>query len=250
MIKIVIADDEKALRLVLRKALDRCPQVEVLGEAKDGAEAVALVEELKPDAVFLDVDMPNLSGIEAAKLILDIKPDCMVVFVTAHQEYMSEAFQLYAFDYMLKPFKLDRLEETIGRMQSQLQPIQVEVPEVVEEEHEAVEGILIKTKEGMSIVTPKDIVLIQREDRHTVIITEEDHYITGESLTQIESKLPAQLFLRCHKSYIVQLSKIKRLSPYGRWTYIVKLKGIKEDALITKSKLEQLEEIFNTKIGG
>lgn len=246
MLKVLIVDDQKAMRLCLRKSIEKCSGVEILGEAEDGAVAVELTENLMPDAVFLDVDMPNLSGIDAAKLILDIKPDCMIVFITAHQQFMPDAFQLYAYDYILKPYNMERLHETIHRMQVNHEPIEVKETDTSILE---MEEILLKNKDGMAVIHPRDIILVQRENRSTVIITEDERFVTTESLGDIEKKLPQAYFLRCHKSYIIQLSKIKRLCPYGRWTYIVKLKGIKEDALITKERLEILEQIFSIKIG-
>lgn len=245
MLGILIADDETSMRYVLKKAIEKCENVKIIGEAGSGDEAVALTEEYLPDAVFLDVDMPGINGVEAAKLICDIKPDCMIVFVTAHQQFMPDAFQLYAFDYILKPFKIDRLHETIVRMQVINPQVQLKEPEKINELNE----ILLKNRNGMAVIHPKDIVLIQRENRSTIIITEDDRFTTTETLGEIEEKLPKEYFLRCHKSYIIQISKIKRLSPYGRWTYIVKLKGITEDALITKEKAEILEERFRIKIG-
>ena len=102
--KVLIADDDKSMRFVLRKALEKQKNIDIGIEVENGSEAVAAFEHDKYDVAFLDVDMPVLDGIEAAKLILDIHPKCMVVFVTAHEEYMQEAFELYAFDYMVKPF--------------------------------------------------------------------------------------------------------------------------------------------------
>lgn len=250
MFNILLVDDEDSMRFVLRKALEKIPHINIVGEAKQGDEAVALVASLKPDAIFMDVDMPSLNGVEAAKLIVDIHPSSMIVFLTGHNEYMQEAFELYAFDYILKPFKLDRLKATVERMQA------INPQNIIHDEHtkslpteKLTKEIFLKNKDGMAVISSEDIVLVQRENRNTIIITPTDRFITSQTLSELETKLPPHLFLRSHKSYIIQIGKITRISPYGRWTYVVKLKGITEDALLTKANAVALEERFEIKIG-
>jgi len=231
MLKVIVVDDEKNMRFILKKALSKFPQVEVIGEAANGKDALDLVETLKPDGVFMDVEMPNMDGIEAAKLMLDIKPKIMLIFITAHQQYMPQAFELYAFDYMVKPFKLERLKQTLKRMILTLSPNQADT-------------LLIKNREQTAILNQNEIILIQRENRNTVIVTSSGKYTTTQTLTELEQKLNNDIFIRSHKSYIINKNKIKQLLPYGRWTYIVKFKDIKEDALITAQKSKELEKIL------
>lgn len=228
MLKVIIVDDEKQMRFVLKKALLKISNIEVLGEASNGKEAIDLVEGLKPDGVFIDVEMPNMDGIEAAKHILDIQPKIMLVFITAHQQYMPQAFELYAFDYMIKPFKLERLRQTINRMITTNSPTEVKT-------------LLVKNREETSVLDQNDIILIQRENRNTVIVTTYEKYITNQTLSELEEKLNKDLFIRSHKSYIINKTKVKKLLPYGRWTYIVKFNQIQEDALITSEKAKELE---------
>lgn len=243
--RVLIADDDKSMRFVLRKALEKQEGIEIGAEVTNGAEAVCAFEEDNFDAAFLDVDMPTLDGIEAAKLILDISPKCMIVFVTAHEEYMQEAFELYAFDYMVKPFKLERLKQTIVRM-GEFQEAKAESVEPVRERIEAVSNdLLLKVKDGLVVVKPEDIIMIERENRSSVIVTEKEVYMINKPLGELEALLPDDEFLRTHKSYIIRLDKITKMSVYGRWTYVVKLKGTKKDALLTKEKAKILETIFN-----
>lgn len=228
MLKVIVVDDEKNMRFILKKALSKFPKVEVIGEAANGKDALDLVETLKPDGVFMDVEMPNMDGIEAAKLMLDIQPKIMLIFITAHQQYMPQAFELYAFDYMVKPFKLERLKQTLKRMIVTLSPNQTDT-------------LLIKNREQTAILNQNEIILIQRENRNTVIVTSSCKYTTTQTLSELEQKLNNDIFIRSHKSYIINKNKIKQLLPYGRWTYIVKFKDIKEDALITAQKSKELE---------
>lgn len=228
MLKVIVVDDEESMRFILKKALSRFPNVSIIGETSNGKDAVNLVEKLKPDGVFMDVEMPNMDGIEAAKLMLDIQPKIMLIFITAYQQYMPQAFELYAFDYMVKPFKLERLNQTVKRM------IVISSPIVSD-------TLLIKNREETAILNQDEITLIQRENRSTVIVTSSGKHTTTQTLSELEQKLNKDIFMRSHKSYIINKNKIKQLLPYGRWTYIVKFKDVKDDALITSEKSKELE---------
>ena len=105
--------------------------------------------------------------------------------------------------------------------------------------------MMLRHREGVSFVDYEDILLVQREDRSTVIYTREDErFVTGDSLSEMEDRLPKDVFFRCHKSYIINLNQIRDITPYGRWTYVVRLEGTQHDALITHEKYEELEKMF------
>mgnify|MGYP000923226389 CR=1 FL=1 len=234
-LSVFIADDDAGMRLVLRKIIDSMEGFDIAGEAADGEEAVRLSAELKPDVIFIDVKMPGLAGNEAAKRISKLLPDAAIIFVTAHSEYMPEAFEVYAFDYLLKPFKIDRVRQTLRRLQKKRAQNKTASPS----------AIIIKNKESMAIVPTQDILLVFRENRGTYIITKDEEHITSESLNVLWQKLDNGSFFRCHRAYIVNLSAISKIYPYGRWTYIAKLKGTDRDALITREKLQELEDLMS-----
>ena len=104
---------------------------------------------------------------------------------------------------------------------------------------------MLKHREGSAFIDLNDLLLVQREDRSTVLYTKNnERYTTNDSLSEMESRLPGDVFFRAHKSYIINLNHIKDITPYGRWTYVVRLNGIKQDALITHAKYEELENMF------
>lgn len=241
----LIGDDEQGMRMVLRKAIEKIEGFKLVGEAADGEAVLSFVEESWPDVVFLDVEMPKLNGIECAKRIMDVNPKTIIIFATAHATYMTDAFQLYAFDYIVKPFKLDRIYQTLNRIKTLNNEENQEVMHKIIRYEKGLDKILIKNKEGISFVDTKDIVIVQREDRNTVIYTIDNRYITSESLSELEEKLDKNQFFRSHKSYIINLSMISKIYPYGRWTYVVKLKNTDKDALLTHVQYEGLKEIFN-----
>lgn len=243
MLKLLIADDDKNMRLVLGKAVAKYDQINLVAQVASGGEAVASFEALSPDVAFLDVDMPGLDGVETARMILDMNPKCAIVFITAHDSYMKDAFELYAFDYIVKPFKLARLEQTIERILAQKDTITNKKVPTKERQNEE---LLFKVKEGMVMVKKEDIIMVERQNRQTVVITKNGQFAFNKTLQEVEGVLRDDDFLRAHKSYIIRLSAIKSLEVYGRWTYIVKLKGTDKDALITKEKAKYLEERFRT----
>ena len=103
-IRVLIADDNDAMRLIEKKMIARVEGFELVGEARDGLECIELVEQLRPQIVFLDVEMPGKTGVEAARIIQDMDPSIILIFATAHDQYMGDAFEVYAFDYLVKPF--------------------------------------------------------------------------------------------------------------------------------------------------
>ena len=242
--KVLIADDDAGMCKLLKKAIEKVDGFHVVGEASDGEEAFRLVEKLNPDIVFLDVEMTVLNGIECANMIVDFNPLIKIIFVTAYEEYMPEAFKVYAFDYMVKPFKMDRLYQTLQHLKNMALRKNEESTAVPGINKPELDKLLIRGKEGVILVDIDDIILIQREDRNTVIITSHEKYVTSDSLGQIEEKLGRWMFFRSHKSYIINLSKIHKIFPYGRWTYLVKLKNTDVDALMTSDKYEELRKRF------
>ncbi|MBU3143202.1 LytTR family DNA-binding domain-containing protein [Clostridium sp. CF012] len=243
--KVLIGDDEEGMRMILRKAIEKVEGFKLIGEAADGEAVLTFVEESRPQVVFLDVEMPKLNGIECAKRIIDVNPKTIIVFATAHATYMTDAFQLYAFDYLVKPFKLDRVYQTLNRIKTLNGEENKEVMHKIIRYENGLNKILIKNKEGISFVDTKDIVIIQREDRNTVIYTVDNSYITSEALSELEERLDKNQFFRSHKSYIINLSMIYKIYPYGRWTYVIKLKNTDKDALLTHVRYEVLKDIFS-----
>ena len=243
-IRILIADDDAGMRTVMRKLAEKAEGYTLVGEAEDGTRLLELYEETRPDVVLMDVEMPGMTGIECAKVIQDRNPRTILVFATAHEQYMRSAFEVYAFDYLVKPFRVERAMNTLNLIRERL--TQRQSAEPVRPAKAAVSGrLMLKHREGLSFVDVPSILLIQREERSSVLYLDDGtRYVTGDSLSELEERLPDSMFFRSHKSYIVNLNHIDSISPYGRWTYIVKLRGTEHDALITHERFEELQKLF------
>ena len=243
MIKVMIIEDEPQIRKLLRKIVEKQEGFTVVSEAGDFAGAVMEYTKYRADVVFLDIDLNGESGLECVKVLLALNPKLKVVFATAHSEYMANAFEIYAFDYLVKPFNIERVNKTLARIrESSIDADRKALQEEHLEQHK--EKLLIKGKEQISFIDKRDIIMIERAESATQIVTKEEIYRTSVSLGEIEEKLPSNDFMRCHKSYIINISMISKIEPYGRWTYVVKFKGTAETALITAQNYEELKNRF------
>lgn len=243
-IKVMLVEDEAGMRLLLRKIIEKHPEFQVVAECESLGESVLSFNRQKPEVVFLDIGIKGESGIECARVLTDLDPKVKIIFATAHAEYMPEAFELYAFDYLVKPFAVERVNRTLDRIAALNRPDACEQEEKVVKPVSRQDRLLVKGKESISFISIPDIILIQRENNSTVIYTEKDSYVTSASLADLEKKLDPEQFLRSHKSYIINLSRIRKIEPYGRWTYVVHFQGRKEDALLTAEKFEEIKKRF------
>ena len=245
-IRILVADDDAGMRLVIRRLVERAEGYELAGEAADGAQLLALYDALRPEVVLMDVEMPELTGIECARAIQDRDPRTVLVFATAHEEYMKSAFEVYAFDYLVKPFRVERALETLARIRDRLRAPRQEPVPAPRPSLETVPGrIMLKHRDGVAVLDLAEIAMVLRENRSTVIVMADGaRYVVGDGMAELDERLPDELFFRTHKSYIVNLNLIESIQPYGRWTYIVKLRGLKDDALITHERFEELQKRF------
>ncbi|MEW8956711.1 LytR/AlgR family response regulator transcription factor [Clostridium sp.] len=243
-LKVLIVDDEEIMRKILKKAVEKSKEFNLIAEASSGEEAIEIFKIEKPNVVFLDVEMKGMNGVECAKILVDIDSSVKIIFATGYSDYMTEAFEVYAFDYIVKPFKLERIYKTLDRIRDLTE---IEVPNLpLIKETLGFTRLIVKNKDGINFIDMKDITLVQREQGSTAIYLDDGNkYITSEGLLDIEEKLDKNIFFRSHKSYIINLTKISKIYPYGRWTYVVKLKNIEEDALLTHEKYEDIKRLFS-----
>lgn len=244
-IRILIADDDPGMRTVMCRLAEKAEGYKLVGAAEDGNDLLEKYEQTRPDVVLMDVEMPGMSGIECAKVIQDRNPRTVLIFATAHEQYMRSAFEVYAFDYLVKPFRLERAMNTLSLIRDRLTAQSTGSEPVRTPSVAAPDRLMLKHRDGLSFIDIPSILLIQREERASVLyLADGSRYVSSDSLSELEQRLPAGLFFRCHKSYIVNLNQIDSISPYGRWTYIVKLRGTDRDALITHERFEALEKLF------
>ena len=179
--------------------------------------------------------------------IVSYIPTTVIIFATAHDQYMGDAFEVYAFDYLIKPFKVERVIKTLERARDRITHREEKPLPALKPRNQVAAGrLMLHHRDGVSFLNMQDNLLVQREERATVLYTLGDgRYVTSDSLGDTEGRLDPGVFFRCHKSYIINLNHIKAITPYGRWTYVVQLNGTQHDALITHEKYEELEKMFS-----
>jgi two-component system LytT family response regulator len=215
----ILVDDEELARMVLREFLQAHGDVEILAECANGFEAVKAITEMKPDLVFLDIQMPKLDGFEVVELA-GIGP--RYVFVTAYDQYALKAFEVHAIDYLLKPFSQQRLDEALAHARGHVGGAQAAVREVAA--LAAVRGgplerILIRDGARVHVVPVEKIDLIEAQDDYVEIRAEGRGYLKNQRLAELETQLDPQRFVRIHRSYIVNIERVARIEPATRDTH-------------------------------
>jgi two-component system LytT family response regulator len=244
--KIIIIDDEKLARDLIKNYLADIPEVDILTECLDGFEALKAINELKPDVIFLDVQMPKLNGFELIE-VLDFKP--IIIFTTAFDEYAIKAFELNAADYLLKPFSKNRFIEAINKAKYRLNNKNIEntrVENIIKQVKENIQNlnrIVVKTGSKIKIISVSEIIYFESADDYVFIHTHEGQFLKEVTMKYLELHLPPDIYVRIHRSYIVNLNFITQMELYEKDSYRVVLKnGTKLDA--SKSGVKRLKEIM------
>lgn len=233
MIRVLIVDDEAPARAKVRKLLEADAGIEIVGEAKDGMEAVNQIRSLEPDLVLLDIQMPRLDGFGVIEAVgVDQMPT--VVFVTAYDEYAVEAFEIHAFDYLLKPFATRRFHKVLDRAKLRLE--EQSAPNLVTRMQELLESasgrstflsrIQVEREDEREVLLPVDRIDLIRAERNNIrFITADDEFVRRGTLTELADRLDPEKFLRINRSEIVRLDAIQELNPWFHGDYRVRMRN-------------------------
>ncbi len=224
MLKAYIVDDEPLARDELKYLLNRSKQVEIIGESDCVEDTISDISLLKPDIVFLDIELADDNGLSLAKQLETIKPTPAIVFATAYDEYAFQAFELNAIDYILKPFDEQRIQKTLEKIMKM---------QKVEEKDSSINHSLINNENGkiavlvnerIILLTLADLLYLESSEGKCSIVTINQEYTVSEALVVLEKKLNPSKFLRVHRSFIVNLDYIVEIEPWFNSTYNLLLK--------------------------
>lgn len=216
--KVIIVDDERLSREELKKLLKKFPDVEVIAECVNAEEGKNKIEELKPDLVFLDIEMPDKTGFEMLNEISAI-PD--VVFISAYDEYAIKAFEFQALDYLLKPIDAQRLAECIKKYQVKEEK---EIQSAVKTDKlEPDSKIFLKDGESCWLVSLNDIIVFESLGNYVKVVLSNSHPLIFTSLNWLEERLPSKFFFRANRKYIINLNHVKSISTWVNNGYIAKM---------------------------
>jgi two-component system LytT family response regulator/two-component system response regulator LytT len=254
-LRVLVVDDEQLARDELCFLLGEVEGVEILGQAADGIEALRLAGELKPDLVFLDVQMPGLTGFEVARRLIEADVMSQLVFVTAFDQYAIDAFGVNAVDYVLKPIDAHRLDLTLERARTRLASRQAaKMPLTPEDLERVVEAVQARQgrRDQLAVRSGERFVLVQADEViHASLIDEAIVVVTGavtgtsnyRTLDELQTRLDPAVFWRVHRSHLVNITKIKEIVPWFSRNYLLKMKDAKSTEIpVSRSQTKRLRE--------
>lgn len=249
--RLIILDDERASIENLEYYLKRHNDIKILAKYQDPREALQSITNLKPDVVFLDISMPEISGLQVASEIIKQNKSVKIVFITAYSEYAIKAFELNAIDYIIKPVSSERINLTLERLRITLKDFEnkqykKENTAII---NEASKNELIKIpvwkNERIFLFDPTEITYLFSEERNVKIIFSGNSYVGKNPLNYYEEKLQKNRFFRCHKSYIVNTTKINEVIPWFNNTYMIRMEGLQEEIPVSRSYIKKFKKLFD-----
>ncbi|MGE5836663.1 MAG: LytR/AlgR family response regulator transcription factor [Acidobacteriota bacterium] len=254
-IRVMVVDDEQLAREELCFLLGETGSVEIVCQATDGVEALRMAGELRPDVVFLDVQMPGLTGFEVARRLIEADVPVQLVFVTAFDQYAIDAFTVNAVDYVLKPVDADRLEQTLERVRRRLASEQAtrmplsaadldRVVEAVQARQGRRDQLAIRVGERFVLVQADEVVHASMVDDAIIVVT---NTVSGTSnyrtLDELQARLDPAIFWRVHRSHLVNITRIKEIVPWFSRNYLLKMKDPKATEIpVSRSQTRRLRE--------
>jgi two-component system, LytTR family, response regulator len=229
-VRTLIADDEELGRERLVRLLTAQPEIELVAQCGDGAQAVGAIQEHKPDLIFLDIQMPELDGFAVLDAI-NVDPMPVIVFVTAHDKFALKAFEVHAVDYLLKPFDRERFQSALNRALEQVKHRErgnteqseaqtAALAEALSPPSKPIERLAIKSDGKITLVKTSEISWLQAAHNYVEIHEDKKTHLLRGTITAIETRLPAEKFVRISRSVIVNVDRVKELQPqfYGDYT--------------------------------
>ena len=215
-LRAIIVDDEELARSIVRELLRPHPEIQVVAECVNGFEAVKVVAEHRPDLLFLDVQMPKLTGFDVLELI---GTDVAVIFVTAYDEFAMKAFEVHAVDYLLKPVGKERLEAALERAKARIgekMPAPAELSAAARAPGEYAERIVVKDGTKVTLIPVMKLDYAEAQDDYVALASEGKKHLKQQTIASLEASLDPKQFVRVHRSYVVNLERVARIEPYGK----------------------------------
>jgi two-component system LytT family response regulator/two-component system response regulator LytT len=255
-LRVIVVDDEQLARDELCYQLDRLGDIETVAQAGNGLEALTAIDRHSPDLVFLDVQMPGLTGFEVARRLLEDEESPAVVFVTAYDQHAIEAFEVNAVDYLLKPVEVGRLEQAVQRARRRLSSDRAGLAPKLNDQLEEIvkmmalgrnsrrDQVALKVGERFLLVQANEIIYASLADDSINIVTGQ---VAGTSnyrtLDDLQARLDPAVFWRVHRSHLVNINKIKEIVPWFSRNYILRMKDAKATEIpVSRSQTKRLRE--------
>ncbi|WP_108651788.1 LytR/AlgR family response regulator transcription factor [Dongshaea marina] len=243
MLKAIIVEDEYLAREELSYLVGAHSQIEIKASFEDGLEAFKYLQDHKVDLVFLDINIPSIDGMMLAKTIAKFAEKPLIIFTTAYKEFAVDAFEVDAFDYILKPFNEERICAVLQKIEARQlirnQPGLPGAPTVT---------TINLYRDGRILVTEvAEINYAVADEKQTLVFTANGQFSVPMSISELVEQLPAESFFRCHRSYCINLRKIKEITPWVNSTYLLKLYDESREIPVSRSNLKQFRQLLGLK---
>jgi two-component system LytT family response regulator len=228
--KALIIEDEQPARDLLKEFLKDFENIELLGEYADGFEGLKAINRMKPDLIFLDIQMPRINGFEMLELV-DEENLPLVIFTTAYDQYALKAFEFNALDYLLKPIFAGRFQVAVNKALQSLDagnPKREQLNQALNSRMDSggfLDRIVLRSGEGVQVIAEEDIFYLEAQDDYVLIATRGEEFLKKKTLKYFEDHLDPTFFVRVHRSYIVRLDAIQKIEPYSKDAYLAQLKN-------------------------
>ena len=244
-IKAILADDELFALKELQLQLESLPNIQIIGSFTNPLESFFNITMLNPDVVFLDIDMPEVSGIYLAEQIMTTHPQVKIIFVTAFDKYAINAFELNAVDYILKPFTLERIKKTISRLEEKIEKnINTDIHSLSNQYKESVKKFFIYEQDNIILLNIKDIYYIEALNKFVRIRTKDRFYNSNHSLNYFENKLKNLDFFRTHRGYLVNLDKIAEIIPKINYSFDIRMTDTNDLIPVSRTNIKLLKQLL------
>lgn len=242
MKKVIIVDDEAPARRLIKEYLEDYEDLVVVGECNNGVDALKLILEFKPDLIFMDVQMPGMTGFQVLEKLEEVP---QIIFSTAYDKYALEAFEVNAVDYLLKPYTRDRFSKAVQKLQDKENPLLDQLQRLAENLRQEPTDpgfrgkIFVQSGNKLQAINSKDIIWLQAEKDYTWLITAEKKYLSTYGMGQLEQKLDKSSFLRVHRSSIINLNYIREIEKHAS-SYDIVMEN-KDVVRVSRSYMEDIK---------
>lgn len=240
MLTCIIVEDEFPAREELKYFLTKHKEISLEKEFENPIDSLKYLQENKVDVVFLDINMPELDGMSLGKILTKLNPNIKIIFITAYRDYAAEAFEIKAFDYLLKPYSEKRITEVLNN----LTMIKDNSPT---KEVEKINKVTVFLDEKMVVLSLDEIYYIEVSEKESLVYTQNEIYTSKLKISKWEEILPKNKFYRTHRAYIVNLDKIKEVEPWFNGTFVLKIQDLKFKVPVSRNNIKEFKELLSIK---
>ena len=238
MISCIIVEDELPAREELKYFLNEEKEIKLIAEFDNPLDTLNFLENNTTDVIFLDISMPDMNGISLGKIVTKMYPNMKIVFITAYKDYAVDAFEIKAFDYLLKPYSETRIRNLLKSL------VNTETEVISSIKNSSLKKITVNIDERLYVISLNDVDYIEASEKETLIFSNQKKYISKIKISKWEEMLKGYNFYRCHRSFIINLDKITEIEQWFNSSWIIKIKNYTTAIPVSRNNIKELKEIF------